>query len=187
MIPHPEPNRQSHGTKAHNQPVTNNCVGSEPPPGRHRGLEHIGSEFGGPGDHFAVPQLQFAASAQYDFNVLDKDVYLRADYQFQGGYTNPGSYGVAVYNPFTRDFGSLDTVNLRAGVTCKIWDLNLYSNNISNKFERLGNAGNGVSGCAASPSAFASPACTSFSVYSPFVTQAFQRPREIGVQANYRF
>ncbi|MGZ3346918.1 MAG: TonB-dependent receptor [Caulobacteraceae bacterium] len=139
------------------------------------------------GDHFAVPQLQFAASAQYDTTILDKDVYLRADYQFQGGYTNPGSYGVSVYNPFTRYVGSWDTLNLRAGVNFHSWDLNLYSNNIFNKFERLGNAGNGMSGCAASPSAFASPACSSFSVYTPFVTQAYQRPREIGIQANYRF
>jgi outer membrane receptor protein involved in Fe transport len=139
------------------------------------------------GDHFAVPQLQFAASAQYDFNVLNQDLYLRADYQFQGGYTNPGSYGVAVYNPFTRYVGSWDTVNLRAGINFKSWDLNLYSNNLFNKYERLGNSGNGMSGCAAAPSPYASPACSSFSVFSPFVSQAYQRPREVGIQANYRF
>src|SRR6185437_12892623 len=139
------------------------------------------------GDHFAVPALQFAGSAQYDFTVMNKDFYVRADYQFQGGYTNPGSYGVAVYNPFTRYVGSWDTFNLRAGINFRTWDLNLYSNNVFNKFEALGNTGNGRNGCAASPSPFASPACTSFSVYSPFVTQPYQRPREIGVQANYRF
>jgi outer membrane receptor protein involved in Fe transport len=139
------------------------------------------------GDHFAVPVLQFNGSAQYDFRVYEHDLYLRADYQFQGGYTNPGSYGVAVYNPFTRYVGSWDTFNLRAGVNFRNWDLNIYSNNVFNKFERLGNTGNGMSGCAASPSAFASPACTSFSVYTPFVTQPYQRPREVGIQANYRF
>jgi len=93
----------------------------------------------------------------------------------------------AVYNPFTRYVGSWDTFNLRAGINFRTWDLNLYSNNVFNKFEALGNTGNGRNGCAASPSPFASPACTSFSVYSPFVTQPYQRPREIGVQANYRF
>jgi outer membrane receptor protein involved in Fe transport len=139
------------------------------------------------GDHFAVPVLQFTLGGQYDFNVLNQDLYVRADYQFQGGYANPGSYGVAVYNPFTRYVGSWDTLNLRGGVNFRSWDLNLYANNVFNKFQRLGNAGNGMSGCAAAPSVYASPACTSFSVYSPFVSQSYQRPREIGIQANYRF
>ena len=140
------------------------------------------------GDHFAIPNLQFNTSAQYDFDAFSHGMYVRADYQFQGGFTNPGSYGVAVYNPFTRYVGSWDTINLRAGVNFASWDLNIYSNNVANKFQRLGNAGNGIGGCAAAPSTFASPGCTSFSTYTPFVTgQSYQRPREIGIQANYRF
>jgi outer membrane receptor protein involved in Fe transport len=135
------------------------------------------------GDHFAVPQWQFSASAQYDFTVYERNLYLRGDYQYQGGYTNPGSFGVAVYNPYTLNVPSWDVFSLRGGITFANWDLNVYSNNLFNKWQKLGNAGAGISGCQPA----SGPSCSSFTVYSPFVTQNYVRPREIGVQANYRF
>ena len=135
------------------------------------------------GDHFAVPQWQFSASAQYDFTVYERNLYLRGDYQYQGGYQNPGTFGVAVYNPYTLNVPAWDVFSLRGGITFAKWDLNVYSNNLFNKWQKQGNAGVGISGCQPA----SGPSCSSFTVYSPFVTQNYVRPREIGVQANYRF
>jgi iron complex outermembrane receptor protein len=139
------------------------------------------------GDHFAIPKWQISTSAQYDFTLVKQNVYIRGDYQYQGGYQTPGTYGVAVYNPFTLNVPSWDTLALRGGVTFSNWDLNLYANNVLDSFQKLGNAGNGITGCAQPAAVGGSPACTSYSTYNPFVTQNYQRPREIGVQANYRF
>jgi outer membrane receptor protein involved in Fe transport len=139
------------------------------------------------GDHFAVPAWQLSANAQYDFTFMNQNLFIRGDYQFQGGYSQPGSYGVSVYNPYTRYVKSWDTLSLRGGVNFKNWDMNIYANNVLNEWEPLGNAGKGISGCAGPTSAAGSPACSTFSVYSPFVNQAYLRPREIGIQANYRF
>jgi outer membrane receptor protein involved in Fe transport len=139
------------------------------------------------GDHFPVPLWQLSANAQYDFTLFQQNLFIRGDYQFQGGYTNPGSYGVSVYNPYTRYVKGWDVLSLRGGINFKNWDMNLYANNVLNEWEPLGNAGNGTSGCAGPTSAAGNPACTTFTVYSPFVGQAYVRPREIGIQANYRF
>jgi iron complex outermembrane receptor protein len=135
------------------------------------------------GDHFAVPQWQMSASAQYDFTIYQRNLYLRGDYQYQGGYRNPGTFGVAVYNPNTLDVPSWDVFSLRGGINFSNWDLNIYSNNLFNKWQKLGNAGVGVNGCQPA----SGPSCSSFTVYNPLVTQNYVRPREIGVQANYRF
>jgi iron complex outermembrane receptor protein len=135
------------------------------------------------GDHFAIPQWQFSASGQYDFGLFNRNLYIRGDYQYQGGYTQPGSFGVAVYNPYTLRVPSWDVLSLRGGITFAKWDMNVYANNVINKFQKLGNAGAGISGCQPA----SGPSCSSFTVYNPFVTQNYVRPREIGVQANYRF
>jgi hypothetical protein len=59
----------------------------------------------------------------------------------------------------------------------------------------VGNAGNGIGACAAPIRSAAGgfsalgggPGCTTYAAWTPFVQQTYQRPRVVGVQANYRF
>jgi len=136
------------------------------------------------GDGFGIPKWQISASAQYGFEVLRRDAYLRVDYQYQGKYLNGPSFGAANYNPFTRQVGSQDLINLRAGVNLGRWDLNAFVNNVANSQDKMGNAGNGIGACNATTGG---AGCTVYGTFQPFVAQAYQRPRAMGVQANYRF
>jgi hypothetical protein len=56
----------------------------------------------------------------------------------------------------------------------------LYANNLLDDRQMIGNAGVGRVGCK-------DVQCTSYATYTPFVTQAYQAPRVVGLQANYRF
>jgi iron complex outermembrane receptor protein len=142
------------------------------------------------GDKFAVPPWQLSASAAYDTELFGRDTYLQLDYQWTSGYTQPGSFGVASWNPYVLDVGAVDTFNGRLGVRFTGWDLNVWANNLLNRLEKVGNAGNGISQCVAT-----NQACTNsslngnagFGAFNPFVSQLYTRPREIGLQANYRF
>jgi outer membrane receptor protein involved in Fe transport len=134
------------------------------------------------GDHFAIPKWQVSASVNYNFRVMGIESYARADYQWQGSYTGPGSFGVAVYNPFTFKRVAQDTMNARVGMRFERLELNLYSNNILGERDETGSASRGVSGCAAG-----NQACSVFTTFNPFVAAGYERPRENGIQANYRF
>jgi iron complex outermembrane receptor protein len=135
------------------------------------------------GDHFPIPPWQLSASARYDFEVVRLPAYVRLDYQWQSGYQNPGTFGVAAYNPYTLDAGGLDQLNGRLGIAFNNWDLNIYANNIIDRNEKVGNAGDGVSQCTTA----GGPSCAAYNNFNPFVSQAYQMPRVVGVQANYRF
>jgi outer membrane receptor protein involved in Fe transport len=134
------------------------------------------------GDHFAIPKWQVSASVDYDVKIGDIDGYARVDYQWQDGYTQPGTFGVAAYNPFTLRVGSRDYWNARVGARFAAWDLNVFVNNVLNGRDKIGNAGNGKTQCVAT-----SRDCSIYNNFNPFVNQVVQRPREFGVQANYRF
>jgi iron complex outermembrane receptor protein len=143
------------------------------------------------GDPFPLAPWQISASANYQTKVFDKyDSYLRVDYQWSSSYHTPGSFGVASWNPYVRNVDAVDNVSARLGVRFANWDLNVFSNNLLNRLEKLGNAGIGISQCVAT-----NLACTNasnnggpaYGNFSPFVNQIYTRPREIGVQANYRF
>lgn len=134
------------------------------------------------GDHFAVPKWQLSMSAQLDFTLASLNMYVRGDYQWQSKYTGPGTFGVASYNPFTLNVPSRDQLNARLGVTFDRLDVNVFAFNVLDSKDQIGNSGNGISGCAAT-----SQNCSVFTLYQPFVNQGVVRPREVGVQANYRF
>jgi iron complex outermembrane receptor protein len=144
------------------------------------------------GDSFPVAPWQISASAVYDTMLMGKyDSYLQVDYQWSSSYTQPGSFGVASWNPYVLNVGAVDNVSARLGIRFSKWDLNIFSNNLLDRLEKLGNAGNGITQCLAS-----NQACTAtsgaggsaaFNSYNPFVNQIYTRPREVGVQANYRF
>jgi hypothetical protein len=86
--------------------------------------------------------------------------------------------------------GAVDNVSARFGVRLANWDLNVFANNLLDRNEKLGNQGNGVTQCIATNFA-CSPTSNNgiagFNSFNPFVTQIFTRPREVGIQANYRF
>ena len=144
------------------------------------------------GDAFPLAPWQISASAAYNFTSFGKyDSYIQFDYQWSSGYHQPGSFGVASWNPYILDVGAVDNVSSRLGVRFKAWDLNVYANNLLDRLEKQGNQGNGITQCVAT-----NFACTAtsgaggvagFNSFNPFVNQIYSRPREIGVQANYRF
>jgi outer membrane receptor protein involved in Fe transport len=140
------------------------------------------------GAPLGVPPWQISGSAEYTFTLGKWDGYVRADDQWQSTYVNGPSYGVSQYNPYTRYVPSQNTLNARAGVRLESWDLNVFALNLLDSRDKLGNAGNGIGACA-SPSAAApgGPGCAVYSTWTPFVQQIYQRPRVVGIQANYRF
>ena len=74
-------------------------------------------------------------------------------------------------------------MNFRAGRTYRDIDVSVFARNLTDSHQAQGNAGNGVAGCQIT----GGTGCTVFNNFNPFVAQAYQRPREVGVQANYRF
>ncbi len=136
------------------------------------------------GDPLGVPTWQAIFGARYDFSFANLPSFVRADYQYTGSYQTGPGYGTGNYNPFTRISPVNDQLNLRAGASYRNWEIEAFANNILDSREKVGNAGNGETGCNA---ATGGPGCTVYSSFNPFVAQAYQKPRVVGVQANYRF
>lgn len=136
------------------------------------------------GDPLGVPDLQANASLRYDFDTLGQKAYVRLDYLYTGSYMQGSSFGTGNYNPFTRNVGATDQVNARLGIDIDGWNLNVYATNLLDSRDKVGNAGIGRGGCNA---AAGGVGCTVYSLFNPFVSQAYQKPRSVGVQANYRF
>ena len=136
------------------------------------------------GDPLGVPDLQANAGVRFDFGAFEHRAYARLDYFYTDSYTQGSSFGTGNYNPFTRDVPSVDQVNMRLGMNIDRWDLSLYATNLLNSRDMVGNAGIGRGGCNA---ATGGEGCTVYSLFNPFVAQAYQKPRSIGLQANYSF
>ena len=92
------------------------------------------------------------------------------------------SLGTSSYNANSSHVQAQQTLNLRVGVRHNALEVSIFSNNITNAHAQFGNAGNGHTVCAVS-----NATCSSYVTDNPFVSEAFQRPRVIGAQANYRF
>jgi iron complex outermembrane receptor protein len=134
-----------------------------------------------PGDGFSIPPWQVSASAEYTHDIVNNmNGYLRLDYQYQGAYQNGASYGTSSYDYFTRGVPVVTYVNGRLGVRVKGFDVNIYANNLLDARAQIGNAGNGKIGCS-------DYYCNQYITYTPFVSQAYQQPRTVGLQLNYRF
>jgi outer membrane receptor protein involved in Fe transport len=135
------------------------------------------------GDGFSIPKWQVSASAQYDKQLWGPYMgYVRLDYQWQDAYLNGTSFGTAGYNFNTYHVQSQQQLGLRMGVRRDTFEVNVFANNITDARAQLGNAGNGHGVCSAS-----SPTCATYVTDNPFVSEAFQRPRTVGAQINYRF
>lgn len=137
------------------------------------------------GDGFNIPKWQVSSSAQYDLPLqAGYTGYARLDYQWQDAYKNGSSYGTAGYNYNTYNVQAQSLLNLRVGVRRDKLELNVFVNNLTNANAQYGNAGNGHTVC---NSATGGPTCAVYATDNPFVSIAIQRPRQIGMQANYRF
>jgi outer membrane receptor protein involved in Fe transport len=143
------------------------------------------------GDPFPVAPWQVSLSAAYDTKLFDKyDAYLQVDYQWSSAYRQPGSFGVASWNPYILNVGAVDNVSARLGTRFAKWDLNVFANNLLDSSEKIGNAGVGITQCIATNfacTATSNNGGSAFNSFNPFVNQLYTRPREMGVQANYRF
>jgi iron complex outermembrane receptor protein len=146
------------------------------------------------GDPLGVPTWQISADAEYQFKLMDKyDMYVRGDDQWQGAYTQGASYGVSQYNPYTRRVPAVNTLNARLGARLNAWDFNVFALNVLDSRTAVvgaggAPAGNGIGACNAPSAAVPGGAsCSAYVTWTPFVQQAYQRPRVVGVQANYKF
>ncbi|MEI9889915.1 MAG: hypothetical protein WDN45_04095 [Caulobacteraceae bacterium] len=62
--------------------------------------------------------------------------------------------------------------------------MNVFANNNTTPMPSWATPSNGRSVC---NSATGGPTCTVYNTYNPFVSEAFQRPRTVGAQINYKF
>ena len=117
-----------------------------------------------------TPKWTWTMGLQYDFNVMEKSTYLRADWQHQDPQYRSYGPGAATYTSDTYKSTVNNEVNMRLGATLNSsTDASLYMNNVANSTDELYRYG-GHSGTKYNPLFFA----TTF------------RPREIGVTITYR-
>ena len=87
------------------------------------------------GDALDLPPWTVTVAAQYDFSVLDRDAFVRADYEFASKRTAPipnEDPATAFYDPGLVPNPAINQVSMRAGVSIGAWDLALYANNLLN-------------------------------------------------------
>lgn len=114
-----------------------------------------------------TPKWQAAINAEYDFKLVDRfDAYLRTDYEYQSTYvrTNVGQAG---YDPITAVGAQTHIMNARAGLRLNgRYEVSAYVNNLTDSQDML-SVGHGAG--------------------SALITGSTFRPREIGVQAIFRY
>jgi len=134
------------------------------------------------GDTLGLQPYRINLQAQYNWRLMDKfDAYVRGDYTYTPQYKT-AEFGQAGFTPDNAVELKTELVNLRAGLQLDNGlDFNLFVNNVFNSKD--GTPGGGRSGC----NAASGPSCTVFTNYNAHMTINTFRPREIGLQANYRF
>jgi outer membrane receptor protein involved in Fe transport len=114
-----------------------------------------------------APKWQYNIGAQYDAEVMGRyNAYVRADYQYSGTYLAGTLPGLTGYDPLTAKGRQTHFMTARAGVNVGKMDAAIFVNNLTNSQNYLTFA-HGQS--------------------SPLTTGSSFRPREIGVQLNYRY
>jgi iron complex outermembrane recepter protein len=138
------------------------------------------------GDKFDIPPFAMSAGAQFDFMIGDSfESYVRLDATYQDDYIAGATFGASGYgtNFFTRNNPARDQYNLRAGFKMENGlDMNVFIQNLTNEDDLIAGFGDGRGQCGSTVTD-----CSTYSSYSPFVTQTYQTPRLYGVQLNYRF
>ena len=134
------------------------------------------------GDKLPVAPWTVAAGLQYDFSVSKYRAFIRGDYQFTSSYFGGLGPGVNAFAPDTRHLPSATVVNARAGINLGHFDANVFVNNIFESTDALSLAG-GRTQCSPNTDA----ACGTFGAYNPFFGESSFRPREFGIQVNYKY
>jgi outer membrane receptor protein involved in Fe transport len=132
------------------------------------------------GQKFVMPPWSATISFRYDFQVADKNAYVRVEDRYQAKYTR-NYLGTTAYSPDTTKGAPRNIVNARVGVEFRGFDVNLFVNNVGNY--KSGNRSGGRSGCSGTTGDF----CTSYTNFNPIYSMESPRPREIGLQAAYRY
>jgi iron complex outermembrane recepter protein len=92
------------------------------------------------GDHLANSPWTLATYGQVNFPLLEKNAYMRADYQYSAKQTdivpnqNPLNGGYALWFP---SVPSQSFTSLRAGLTWSGWDVSLFAQNVFDTRPRL--------------------------------------------------
>ena len=134
------------------------------------------------GDTLPVAPWTVNMSAQYDYDLAGHESFVRFDYQFTSPYFLTPGPGVAAFAPDIRDAPATHRVNARAGVNFGRTDFNLFVNNLFDSRESLNLAG-GRSSCTPNTD----PACATYGINNQVYQSTTFRPREIGLQAVYRY
>jgi outer membrane receptor protein involved in Fe transport len=137
------------------------------------------------GDKFNIPPFQASFGAQYGFDLGSRDAYVRVDGSYKNRYSSGATFGASGYgtNFFTRESPEEFLLNLRAGTKWENGlDVNLFVANLLGNEKQTGGFGDGRGACSS-----ASLDCSTYTSFSPFITQTFLAPRRIGLQMNYKF
>jgi iron complex outermembrane receptor protein len=88
------------------------------------------------GDALPSTPWMFVGSAQYRFQVLQKQTYVRADYTYTSEAPRTpdlnSQNSPSVYNPYGVRIPGYGFLNLRAGVLLDSWNLSIYAKNATN-------------------------------------------------------
>jgi iron complex outermembrane receptor protein len=122
------------------------------------------------GDALDLAPWTVTVAAQYDFTVLGREGFVRADYEFASKRTAPipnEDPATAFYDPGLVPNPPTHQVSLRAGVNVGAWDLALYANNLLNSHPVLN--------------------LTHQDSATTLYEATTLRPRTIGISANVRY
>ena len=93
------------------------------------------------GDSLNVSPWTVTLAGQYNFTILGKDAFVRADYEFASKRTSPipnEDPNTAFYDPGFVANPETHEVSLRSGISIGKWDLAVFANNLLNAHPRLG-------------------------------------------------
>ncbi len=90
------------------------------------------------GEPLPIAPWSVALSAQYDFNLLNQNAYVRADYQYQSHDGHPLDLASSATDPTLPRAPELNNLDLRAGIKLNGFDLSLFATNLTNDLPEYG-------------------------------------------------
>jgi iron complex outermembrane recepter protein len=140
------------------------------------------------GEKFNIPAFTGVLGTQYNFQLFGLTNFIRSDWQFQGAYSAGTPYPLSGFTPYL-NYPAWFLLNLRAGMTFSWGGVQLYANNALNRQawnnpeNAMAQSAFGNSGCTVG----GGPNCSTFTVFSPFVSANVPTPRVVGIQVDYTF
>ncbi len=128
------------------------------------------------GQKFALPPWTLHFGARYDFTSTNRQPYIRADWLMAADY-DVSQFPLGGYNPGTNHVPSTTTLNLRAGMNFRNFDLNLFVQNALDSSK--GPLTGGYSGCR-------DAACTVYYSGPLLSGVAAPQPRTFGLEILFR-